>query len=378
MTPGGEPPELESAFGTVGSRDPGLRAAVEAALAPEATGKSTPIGLIGCGWIAGMQLAAYRERGLNVVALSDRNLDRAIDYRDKYYPDAAVYADLSELLEHPGLEVIDIATHVNGREAIVLDGIRAGKHVLSQKPFVEKLTTGRMLAQAASEAGVILAVNQNGRWAPHFGAMLALVRQGLIGEVLSADFSVSWSHDLIVKDMPAFASMDDLILFDFGAHWFDLIGLLAPPGGLEVRATTSRRLGQAVSAPTQANVLISGEDFAGSLTFRGAERFAERGSFRISGTRGVITQSGTSLAGRSIGLENESGSATIQTGEDWFSHGLGGAMVALLHAVENHCLPPHSAASALRGLEFCFAALASARTGLPVAAGESTGRIGGQ
>ena len=45
--------------------------------------------------------------------------------------------------------------------------LAAGKHVLSQKPFVLDLDDGTRLADLADESGVVLAVNQNGRWAPH-------------------------------------------------------------------------------------------------------------------------------------------------------------------------------------------------------------------
>ena len=41
--------------------------------------------------------------------------------------------------------------------------IRAGKHILSQKPFVTDLAVGKKLVAAAERRGVKLAVNQNGR-----------------------------------------------------------------------------------------------------------------------------------------------------------------------------------------------------------------------
>ena len=45
--------------------------------------------------------------------------------------------------------------------------LAAGKHVLSQKPFVEDIGTGARLVAEAERRGLKLAVNQNGRWAPH-------------------------------------------------------------------------------------------------------------------------------------------------------------------------------------------------------------------
>lgn len=363
-------------FGSITASNTALLDAVRSALTTRGAETSIPIGLIGCGWIAGLQLDAYRRLGLNVVALADRHPERARLHAETYYPDAAIYSDLDEFLLHPGLRVVDVATHVDGRPGTVLACIRAGKNVLSQKPFVEDLAAGAALARAADEAGVLLAVNQNGRWAPHFAAMLALVSAGVIGRVVSADFQVAWPHDLVVADKPTFASMDDLILFDFGAHWFDLLGRLAPPGPLEVWAVTAKRPGQAIEAPAQANAIVTGAGFVASVGFRAAERFAETGGYRVSGTLGVITQLGASLGGRSVTVETGDGTATIETSDDWFAHGLAGAMLALLSSVGAGGVPAHSAESALRGLELCFAALESARTGNAVASGAAMGRHG--
>jgi len=222
---------------------------------------TSPIGLvgcgwIGCGWIGGLQLEAYRAAGMNVVAVCDRHRERAEQTRDRLAEHAVVYDSVDALLQHPGLIVVDVATHLEGRPDTIAAALRAGKHVLSQKPFVERLEVGRQLAGIADANGVILAVNQNGRWAPHFGAMLAMVRSGLIGDIISADFAVAWPHDTVVSGKPAFAMMDDLILFDFGAHWFDIVGVLAPLVPLTVFAGSSTRVGQSIGAATQADALV--------------------------------------------------------------------------------------------------------------------------
>ena len=71
------------------------------------------------------------------------------------------------------------------RVGLIEAALRAGKHVLSQKPFVLDLEVGKRLAALAAERGLHLAVNQNGRWAPHFRYALQAVRAGLIGPVAS-------------------------------------------------------------------------------------------------------------------------------------------------------------------------------------------------
>lgn len=358
--------EIGRPYGRVESENPVLASRIESALELPEFNRTIPVGLVGCGWVAGQHLRSYRAAGVNVVALCDRNIERAKAYRDEFYPDAVVYRDEQTMLAHPGLAVVDVATHVAGRPQLVGQAIRAGKHVLSQKPFVEDLAEGMRLAQEARDAGVVLAVNQNGRWTPHFGALLACIQAGLIGDVVSADFFVAWPHDLFVEDKPTFAAMEDLVLYDFGAHWFDLIGTLVPQGPVEVRAVTTSRKGQAVSVPMQAHALVSAENFIASLGFRAAERYAESGTFRVSGTKGVITHAGLSLGGDTVVVHTDEGEATIPVGNDWFGHGMIGAMRELLIAIESGAEPFNSPASSLTGLSLCFAATESAATGQAV------------
>lgn len=360
---------LDTTYTSIKSPSTELIRELERTLGSAACSSRLPIGLVGCGWIGGMQLDAYRGAGFNVVAICDRHLDRAEAYRDRYFPDAVALGSFEEILSFPDLSVLDLATHLGGRPEKVLRGIEAGLNVLSQKPFVEHVAVGAELAEAARKHGVTLAVNQNGRWAPHFGVMLRAVGAGLIGDVVSADFSVSWPHDQIVAEMPGFASMSDLILFDFGAHWFDLIGVLAPAGGLSVSAVAMSRRGQSIAAPVQASATVWGDGFISTVNFRAGERFAEAGEFRISGTRGVITHVGGSLGGDTVEIWTEFGPATVTISDDWFSHGLAGAMGALLDAVETKTTPSNSPESALRGLQITFAAVEAARTGQPIAVG---------
>lgn len=358
--------EIGRPYGRVESENPDLASRIESVLELPEFNRTIPVGLVGCGWVAGQHLRSYREAGVNVVALCDSHIERAKAYRDEFYPDAVVYRDEQALLMHPGLQVVDIATHVAVRPQLVRQALRAGKHVLSQKPFVEDLNEGMQLARQARDAGVILAVNQNGRWTPHFGALLACVGAGLIGDVVSADFFVAWPHDLFVEDKPAFAAMDDLVLYDFGAHWFDLIGTLVPEGPTEVRAVTASRKGQSVPVPMQAHALITAPDFIASVGFRAAERYAETGTFRVSGTEGVITHQGLSLGGDSVAVHTREGRATIQVSDDWFGHGMIGAMRELLIAIESGQVPFNSPTSSLTGLSLCFAATESAATGKAV------------
>ena len=162
--------------------------------------------------------------------------------RDEFYPGARVCASVDELLAMPEIDVVDIATHPEVRSALIEAAIAAGKHVLSQKPFVQDLAEGKRLVDLARAANVKLAVNQNGRWAPYFSYMRQAVRAGLIGQVSSVNISLNWDHTWTAGT--PFEEVKHLMLYDFGIHWFDAAcSFFESSLALDVSATTCHAQG---------------------------------------------------------------------------------------------------------------------------------------
>ncbi len=92
------------------------------------------------------------------------------------FPSARVTDDFDSVLRDPNVRVLDIATHADVRLDLMRRALNADKHVLSQKPFVENLDDGRELVELGERRGLKLAVNQNGRWAPHLAYIREAVR----------------------------------------------------------------------------------------------------------------------------------------------------------------------------------------------------------
>ncbi len=328
---------------------------------------TTPIAIIGCGGISESHLAAYRAAGYHIVALCDIVEARAIERRDEYFPDAAVYTDHRELLARADIEVVDIATHVDVRPPLVRDALDADKDVLSQKPFARSIATGQELIDHASQRGRLLAVNQNGRWAPHFGYMLSAIRAGVIGEITSADFWEYWPHDQVVSGNEIFANMQDLILLDFGIHWFDLVAqIFDGKQATEVTARIKTVPGAVIPVPTNTQVIVDYDDAQASIRFRGSSHFDEEAGFRIEGTKGVITHTGPWLGGSSISVTTEAGTTKVELEGEWFKNGMHGTMAELLKAREEGRVPLNAATTVIPSLQLCYAALQSARTATTV------------
>jgi predicted dehydrogenase len=327
-----------------------------------------PIGLIACGGITETHLKAYTKAGYNIVALCDLIEERARKRQKQFYPDALVTTDYRDVLARDDIEVVDIATHPRERVPLIEAALKAGKHVLSQKPFVLDLTIGERLVELADKVDRKLAVNQNGRWAPHFNYLWLAVHAGLIGDVLTVHQDLHWDHTW-TRGTP-FEEIEELVFYDFGIHWFDFVShLLGDRKRHRVVGSKTRALGQTVRPSMLAQALIEFEGGQASLVFDACLPYGKRDTTYIGGTKGSLISEGPHLAEQTITLYTEKGIATPTLEGNWFPDGFRGTMGELLCAIETNREPRNSARENLRSLELCFAAIASARENEPKAPG---------
>lgn len=333
------------------------------------------IGLIACGAITEEHLTAYRAAGYRVVALCDLVLARARKRQTEFYPDAKIYRDYRGLLRRDDVEVVDIATHPPERAAIIKDALLARKHVLSQKPFVLDLGIGQRLVDLADRQGVKLAVNQNGRWAPHFGYIRQAIGGGLLGQVTAAHLSVHWNHGWVKGTR--FESVKHLLLYDFAIHWFDIVTcFLGERRPQRVYASTAHSPTQEVRPDLLAQAMIEYEGAQVSLVFDADTRFDAEDRTFVTGSGGTITSMGSSSRDQHVTLHTPAGHAAPKLQGCWFPDGFHGTMGELLCAIEGGREPDNSARNNLRSLELCFAAVASAERHKPVAPGTVRKMVG--
>jgi predicted dehydrogenase len=363
MTPAPDPSSGYGKSGTDAAK--AVAAPALSYLPPRPRAYRPKIGLIGCGGIAEYHLRAYRAMRLDVVALCDRDAARAEARRREFFPEADVMAGAMDLVGRRDIEVVDIATPPAGRAEITAAALLAGKHVLSQKPFVLDLPTGRRLVALARENGVMLAVNQNGRWAPHLSYIAALIESGLLGDVASVDFTLQWDHTWTAGT--PYEDMDDLILFDFGIHWFDAAARFLKGRKLRrVWASAARAGFQRMRPPMLAQALLDYDGAQVRLAFNGHVRLGQEDRTVVCGSAGTVRSFGPSLSEQRIELHTAEGCASFVPEGTWFESGFQGTMGELLCAIEDGREPLNSARDNLRSLEVCFAALSSARTNRPV------------
>ncbi len=322
------------------------------------------IGMIGTGGISNSHLDAYRTAGWDVVALWNRNRAKAEGKAAEFFPDARIFESFQDLLEDREIDVIDITLPTDIRAPVIEAALNAGKHVLSQKPFVSDLTTGKTLVELAEKQGVKLAVNQNGRWSPHMAWMREACRAGYIGDVQSVHTSIHWNHGWTAGT--PFDEIEDLILYDFGIHWFDFVSSIVGNRAKSVFASASHARGQDNKVPLLAQAVVNLEQGQASLVFDGSTQHGPLDTTYISGTKGSISSTGADLGQQTITLTTADGYSQPALQGAWFNDGFQGAMGELLCAIEEDRSPDNSARSNLNSLALTFAAIKSQRSGQPV------------
>ena len=143
------------------------------------------VGIIGCGKIA--QVRHIPEYAANpdaeVYGFYDINLARAEELAKKYGGKA--YATYEELLADPEIVAVSVCAANHAHAEITIAALKAGKHVLCEKPMAVTLQECEDMVAAAKESGKYLMIGQNQRLAKAHAKAKELIEQGAIGKVLT-------------------------------------------------------------------------------------------------------------------------------------------------------------------------------------------------
>lgn len=199
------------------------------------------IGLIGAGAIArGMYVVAARALapdGVRLVAVADTVPEKA----DALAADigAVAYHDHHDLLSHPGLSAVIVATTIGTHAPIANDALRAGKHVLLQKPMATSLAEADELIAEAERRNVILQCEPPHVMHPYAAQARRDIADGKIGKLCLV---VARAAHAGPPDRPwfYFREFGGSVIFDMGVHaltW--TLGVAGPAARVSATYTRS-------------------------------------------------------------------------------------------------------------------------------------------
>lgn len=98
------------------------------------------------------------------------------------YPRAQIFSDPLEMIARGGFEIIDIATPSHTHREIAVAALRAGLHVLLEKPMATSLEDCKVIAAAAESSKGRLALGHEFRHSSQWGRIKEIIDAGTIGE----------------------------------------------------------------------------------------------------------------------------------------------------------------------------------------------------
>ncbi|HEY0623633.1 oxidoreductase [Sphingomonas sp.] len=102
-------------------------------------------------------------------------------------PGMRVVPDVATLLAEPGIDLVIVSSPDELHAEHALAAIRAGKHVLIDKPFATTLADARAVAAEGEARGVTVTAFQNRRWDADFRTLQALIAEGTLGEIVELE-----------------------------------------------------------------------------------------------------------------------------------------------------------------------------------------------
>lgn len=337
----------------------------------------TGIGIIGCGKISQVRhIPEYQDNpDARIVGLFDNNKERAAELAQKL--GARSYDTLDALLADPEIEAVSVCVANVAHCEVTVRALRAGKHVLCEKPMAITIEECELMVRTAQECGRKLMIGQNQRLAPAHALAKKLIDEGVIGKVLTFRTSFghsgpeTWSVDpgrntwFFDKKQAAMGVMADL-----GIHKTDLIQYLI---GQKVSAVSAHLAtldkvdaeGKPVSVDDNAICIYEMDGGAmGTMVASWTYYGTEDNSTAIYGTEGNMVIYGAGLPQVVIwkrgGAMETYDPGSIQTNDNQIKSGI---IDAFVDCLKNDTEPLISGEGVLAAMKAVFAAIKSSEEG---------------
>ena len=339
------------------------------------------IGIIGCGKIAQVRhIPEYTDnKNATIAAYYDLNTQRAQELANQY--GGKVYPSYEEILADPEIDAVSVCTANSSHAQITIEALKAGKHVLCEKPMATTLEDCEEMVLAAKQCGKFLMIGQNQRLTKAHARAKQLLNEGIIGDVITFRTTFghggpeTWSIDsgkntwFFDKNKAAMGAMADL-----GIHKTDLIQFLL---GQTVTETTAKITtldkkdanGNLIGVDDNAVCIYKMSGGAlGTMTASWTYYGDEDNSTILYGTKGmmriyddpVYSITVTTASGENIYYQIDK----IQTNDNQTKSGV---IDEFVDCLVNNKAPAISGESVLTAMRAVFASIQSSQTGRTVA-----------
>src|SRR5712691_4900121 len=225
------------------------------------------VGLLGYGAIGRDHAAAIAATaGLRLAAVCDLSGERRESAAREW--SVRTYPEQDAMLDDPEVGLVVVGTPPSAHANPVLASLRAGKHVVCEKPFV-------------------LTVFQSRRWDPDYIAMRDAIRSGRIGEPFYMESFIG-GYDHPCDFWHSHEPISGGTIYDWGSHYFDWILQLFADRVQTVTAQAHKRVWHDVTNDDQVRVDLTFASGAQASFLQSAIAMARKPKWYLLGTEGAI------------------------------------------------------------------------------------------
>jgi len=206
-------------------------------------GRTVRVGLIGYGY-AGKTFHApliQSVTGLKLTVVGSSKRDTVL----ADLPGVTVCSNMEEAATHAEVDLLVIASPNESHYPLAAAALRAGKHVVVDKPFTVKLADARSLVELARERGRLLSVFHNRRWDSEVLAAKAIVESAVLGEISHFETHIDRFRPQVRQRWREQTGAGAGLWFDLGPHLIDqAVQLFGLPESINASFAVLRKGGE--------------------------------------------------------------------------------------------------------------------------------------
>lgn len=185
--------------------------------------KDINVGLIGFGMAGRLFHAPFISNvpGLHLKKIRETRPEN-IKIINTFYPESEIVNNSQEILSDQSIDLVVVATPNTTHFDLAKEALKAGKHVLVDKPFTITSAEAAELIALAQQKEKVLTVFQNRRWDSDFKTVKKVVESGLLGDLVEYEVHYDRFRNFIREDTWKEEGLPGSgILFDLGTHLVD-------------------------------------------------------------------------------------------------------------------------------------------------------------
>ncbi len=196
------------------------------------------IAVVGAGTFGTLHLNAFTQLSYRNVAelaaIVENNPQRASELRSEY--SCPIFSDIHEMLNNADVDGVTVATPDHLHREIAVAALKAGKHVLVEKPLDVTVEGCIEIINAAKESGTLLMVDFHKRYDPDHQYIESRVQEGALGDILYGYVCMEDRIEVPSKWFPNWAPKSSPAWF-LGVHFYDLVRWIIKSEPVSVYAT---------------------------------------------------------------------------------------------------------------------------------------------